>query len=232
MIPAALTSILGKDANISSILKGATKFIGNAFTKTTDSEGMLKNWRGDADGGLAEVVRWTKQNGDYPLEEAKAVKTLLGERGLENVIGKQTRYGDVLKLDDVIKKFAANGFSDEADALRQYQRQQLSGQTLQSTYNEILEPSVITTPITSNSSFFDSLQSAIGIQKPVLSAVTTPRTGKPNGNPTTAKPITKLTDTAPTKNAGLNIIVTVLMFVPAAIAFIVTYAKKGSYRRR
>lgn len=212
-------------SSITNILGGATKFISNAFTKTTDSEGMLKNWRGDADGGLAEVVRWTKNNGQYPAEEAKAVKTLIAEKGLENVIGKQTRYGDTLKLDDVIKKFSANGFSDEADLLRQYQRQSLSGQTV-SLPTEAFDYTAGEVPKTLvYGSFFDELQAKV---KPtVISNI--PKKANPalaaNGNKTT----TALTDT--TKKASMNMLLTVALFVPAVIALLMQLFKKGNRRR-
>lgn len=81
--------------------------------------GLYKDWSRDADGGLAEVVRWTRQDGDSPKQEALDILRLMQERGFEMYLGKPTKYNDYpISINDVIAKLNRVGLTREAQSLQ------------------------------------------------------------------------------------------------------------------
>ena len=94
--------------------------IGPLLTMFPGKGGLYNDWSKDADGGLAEIVRWIRNDGDNPKQEALDALRLMNERGFENYIGKPTRYNDYpLTVDDVINKLQRVGLTREADQLKQ-----------------------------------------------------------------------------------------------------------------
>lgn len=103
------------DSSYIGLIDKAFAFVNNALSGKTDTaEEMLKNWNGDYDGGLAEFVRWTINDGDYPKEETLAVLSYLQKHKLSSVLNKQTRYGDTLTITHIVNKLQRNGFTEQA----------------------------------------------------------------------------------------------------------------------
>jgi hypothetical protein len=101
-------------------LPGSGEFVESLFGMFGNKGGLYKDWSKDNDGGLAEVVRWVKNDGENPKQEALDALRLMKERGFENYLGKPTRYGDLgLTWDDITAKFQRAGLANPAGSNQQ-----------------------------------------------------------------------------------------------------------------
>ncbi len=110
--------------------------------------GLYKDWSKDADGGLAEVVRWTLNDGDSPKQEAADVMRLIEERGWSTYLNKPTKYGDrALTVQDVINKLNRVGLTDVAAKVTQSLQQALQqGTQSMQPHTTVVNGEVIATP--------------------------------------------------------------------------------------